>query len=335
MCESNSTPYGLRSLVECMSRATLLAHPDDIPGFLSTYTQKMLQFRDGRSNDTANVAFLYQEQWENNFFQEECKKAEVLKPSTEDFLSPTPSMSGESSHNLEKSMSSNAKEELPSSKPTQVPPELRVLSVSVPSTTEAKLSAWPLLPPAPQRAPLQKQQGKMLTKDRDSVYMCPLADCSYHNKKEDRNPVDGLGSIGISTASETENNLGLQKANIEPRSFKKHIPYRPKGGYIVDPELMPKRGRAAVSGRHASNVQTVVLENKICTNVSQMPPKTPMHAHLLMIHCACKRMHAPCSKWQLQSSGWHNITSQPNKEIQQARKGRNSSAVTPLLAPYY
>lgn len=57
-------PYGLKSLVECMSRAALLEQPDDIPGFLSKYVEEMMQFR-GRDElrDTKEVAFNFQEQW--------------------------------------------------------------------------------------------------------------------------------------------------------------------------------------------------------------------------------------------------------------------------------
>ncbi len=63
MSASNSTPYGVKSLLECMSRATLLAQPDDIPEFLSTHVDQMTHFRGEDSRDTKEVAFQYQEQW--------------------------------------------------------------------------------------------------------------------------------------------------------------------------------------------------------------------------------------------------------------------------------
>lgn len=63
MSASNFTPYGVKSLLECMSRATLLAQPDDIPEFLSTHVDKMTHVRDEESRDTKEVTFQYEEQW--------------------------------------------------------------------------------------------------------------------------------------------------------------------------------------------------------------------------------------------------------------------------------
>lgn len=63
MSAGNSTPYGVKSLLECMCRATLLAQPDDIPEFMSTYVDKMAHFRDEDSRDIKEVAYRYQEQW--------------------------------------------------------------------------------------------------------------------------------------------------------------------------------------------------------------------------------------------------------------------------------
>uniref|UniRef100_A0A8C4HTD5 RIIa domain-containing protein n=1 Tax=Dicentrarchus labrax TaxID=13489 RepID=A0A8C4HTD5_DICLA len=63
MSANNSTPYGVKSLLECISRATLLAEPDDIPQFLSTHVDEMTRVRDTELRDTKEVAFRYQEQW--------------------------------------------------------------------------------------------------------------------------------------------------------------------------------------------------------------------------------------------------------------------------------
>uniref|UniRef100_A0A3Q3WPZ4 RIIa domain-containing protein n=1 Tax=Mola mola TaxID=94237 RepID=A0A3Q3WPZ4_MOLML len=46
MSTSNSAPYGLKTLLECMSRAVLLAQPDDIAGFLSTHMEEMVRYRE-------------------------------------------------------------------------------------------------------------------------------------------------------------------------------------------------------------------------------------------------------------------------------------------------
>ena len=58
-----SLPYGMKSLLECMSRATLLTQPDDTPKFLSTHVNEMTHFSKEESRDIKDVAFRYQEQW--------------------------------------------------------------------------------------------------------------------------------------------------------------------------------------------------------------------------------------------------------------------------------
>ncbi|KAI9534888.1 hypothetical protein NQZ68_010274 [Dissostichus eleginoides] len=64
MCAHNFTPYGVKCLLECMTRATLLAQPDDIPEFLSTHVDEMRHHvRDDGSRDNKEVAFCYEEQW--------------------------------------------------------------------------------------------------------------------------------------------------------------------------------------------------------------------------------------------------------------------------------
>uniref|UniRef100_A0A671XA57 RIIa domain-containing protein n=1 Tax=Sparus aurata TaxID=8175 RepID=A0A671XA57_SPAAU len=64
MSNREPTPYGLKSLLECMSRAVLLKQPDDIPGFLSKFMEEMIQFRGGdEARDIKEVAFDYGEQW--------------------------------------------------------------------------------------------------------------------------------------------------------------------------------------------------------------------------------------------------------------------------------
>uniref|UniRef100_A0A3Q3CP25 RIIa domain-containing protein n=2 Tax=Haplochromini TaxID=319058 RepID=A0A3Q3CP25_HAPBU len=46
MDASNSTPHGLKSLLESLSRAALLAQPDDIPRFLCAHVENMIKFSD-------------------------------------------------------------------------------------------------------------------------------------------------------------------------------------------------------------------------------------------------------------------------------------------------
>lgn len=57
-------PYGLRSLVECINRATILSQPTDIPSFIVDYLTGLDNFR--RSQITADLrinCYLYQELW--------------------------------------------------------------------------------------------------------------------------------------------------------------------------------------------------------------------------------------------------------------------------------
>lgn len=64
MDASNSTPHGLKSLLESLSRAALLAQPDDIPRFLCAHVENMIKFSDDQQlKDIIEVIFRYQCQW--------------------------------------------------------------------------------------------------------------------------------------------------------------------------------------------------------------------------------------------------------------------------------
>lgn len=88
---------------------------------------------------------------------------------------------------------------------------------------------------------LQKGQGQKSTKE----YICSLADFHYHNKDTHSSPADqSLGSVSTDKGPTPQKDLGLQNLKAKPGPSVIQVPYRPKGGYIVDPELEPKRGRA-------------------------------------------------------------------------------------------
>ncbi|KAK2914519.1 hypothetical protein Q8A73_005113 [Channa argus] len=76
-------PYGLRSLKECIFRATLLSQPADIPNFLSEYMSELLLFRDSSHEiDPKLLSFNFQELYEKHFFRyltERNKTTEVKK----------------------------------------------------------------------------------------------------------------------------------------------------------------------------------------------------------------------------------------------------------------
>uniref|UniRef100_A0A4W6FIZ5 RIIa domain-containing protein n=1 Tax=Lates calcarifer TaxID=8187 RepID=A0A4W6FIZ5_LATCA len=57
-------PYGIKSLIECVSRATLIAQPGDIPNFLAEYLSELVSFRDSNhETNVKDVSFHYEELW--------------------------------------------------------------------------------------------------------------------------------------------------------------------------------------------------------------------------------------------------------------------------------
>lgn len=118
-----------------------------------------------------------------------------------------------------------------------------------PSTKEDQLhsrkqiqrpSVLPVLPTIHQK-PSKPFQGQKSTKE----YICSLADFHYHNKDTHSSPADqSLGSVSTDKGPTPQKDLSLQNLKAKPGPSVIQVPYRPKGGYIVDPELEPKRGRA-------------------------------------------------------------------------------------------
>lgn len=127
----------------------------------------------------------------------------------------------------------------------------QVSPVRVPSEEDTKLSlqsAWPVLPPIPQKAPLkvskQVKGKKPSKKPRYGEFVCRLSDCPHHNKPKDGCAVvTELEPVGTNTGPTVERDLGQQKSLAGPKKQDLKIPYRPKGGFITDPELMKKRTR--------------------------------------------------------------------------------------------
>lgn len=58
-----ATPYGVKTLLECMARAALMAQPDDISTFLTLYLRNMFRSRTEDGKDIKVVAFDYEEDW--------------------------------------------------------------------------------------------------------------------------------------------------------------------------------------------------------------------------------------------------------------------------------
>uniref|UniRef100_A0A8C4EYX5 RIIa domain-containing protein n=1 Tax=Dicentrarchus labrax TaxID=13489 RepID=A0A8C4EYX5_DICLA len=63
-------PYGLKSLMESISRATLLSQPTDIAEFLHQYLSELISFRRSHPETDPKVAsFDYQELWGTLLFK--------------------------------------------------------------------------------------------------------------------------------------------------------------------------------------------------------------------------------------------------------------------------
>ncbi|XP_047425451.1 uncharacterized protein LOC124996462 [Mugil cephalus] len=260
MSTATSLPYGSKSLLECRSREILLAQPDNVPRFLSMHLEKMIHSRDEQSTDPKEVAFKYEEQWENIFLLEKHKRTKSLKLSAKDLPSSTPSVSSTSSESVtvsapieekrktgsktlartasqEESVHPADKEErFPFSKPIQKE-----------ETKTSLLSPWPVIPPIPQKSPQQvpsQVQGQKSTKKCDIT--CRLSDCPYHVKQREMSPTV-KDPVRTSAGRTFIKDLGLQKSKAEPRPFQETVPYRPKGGHVVDRELEPIRQGAESS----------------------------------------------------------------------------------------
>ncbi|XP_031137388.1 titin-like [Sander lucioperca] len=77
-------PYGMKSIMECISRATLLSQPTDIPGFLLQYLSELISFRESFPEDDPKiVTFCYQEMWENKFLKTTVNPITTTKTSPE------------------------------------------------------------------------------------------------------------------------------------------------------------------------------------------------------------------------------------------------------------
>ncbi|XP_006796887.1 uncharacterized protein LOC102779948 [Neolamprologus brichardi] len=239
MDASNSTPHGLKSLLESLSRAALLAQPDDIPRFLCAHVENMIKFSDDQQlKDIIEVIFRYQCQWEKTFFKDKRSWTETPRPCSEKF--PISTSSAFSAFPVSSSPRKNSKSlvDAPSHHESVCP-----------STKEDQLhsrkqiqrpSVLPVLPTIRQK-PSKPFQGQNSTKE----YICSLADFHYHNKDTHSSPADqSLGSVSTNKGPTPQKDLGLQNLKAKPGPSVIQVPYRPKGGYIVDPELEPKRGRA-------------------------------------------------------------------------------------------
>lgn len=103
---------------------------------------------------------------------------------------------------------------------------------------------------------LQKAQVSKQVQGRKSFEMpsCCLTDCPYHNKPATMESKP----VRASTKSETKIDPQLQKSKAEPGWFGLPVSYRPKEGYVIDPELVPVRVRAGT----VANTECPALQQK-------------------------------------------------------------------------
>nr|XP_046231943.1 uncharacterized protein LOC124052079 [Scatophagus argus] len=407
---SNSTPYGVKSLLECMSRATLLAQPDDVPKFLSTHVDEMIHFRDEESRDTKEVAFQFQDQWENKFFGKEKKRTKTPKTAPEDSPSPTPSVSSTSSGSFvvsppcevrqrsrrvssvrvpgqDESVGLTAVGKSTASRLRPVPPTFKWsiearqassarvpsrhnsiglsvvktcpsttprpvlapckeqvktrpgLSVKDPSEKETKWalpSAQAELPPIPQKASPQQVQGRKSTKKRGSrTFICRLNDCPYHKKPQEEGAVDrDLETAEISTKPTAKSEAGQQKSLAVSKTFDLQLPYRPKGGFIIDPELAPKPTKRVT--HKTTGAESSLSKDTNSTDLSQVSLECYMHASHTSTSNVARSVHtmryrcgyAQGGELQPHSVGFCDITLQAESQHQYPAK--NSAAGDPI-----
>lgn len=229
-----------------------------------------------------------------------------------------------------------------------------VSTVKIPRQKETKPSlpsAWPVLPPIPQKAALQvskQAQGQKSTKRRvNGVFTCRLIDCPYHIKPKEGSAVDReWGPVRMSTGPAVNRHLGLQTLEAGPRSYEVRVPYKPKGGPIVDPELATKRTRPVkkrTTGAERNlliskkgiiyNRRDTVSEGTNSTNLSKVSLESSTYANLAHTVHVIRYSHIQVHRSDLQphSARLRNITTQPNLQSRHQRVAKSSTRSNPTI----
>lgn len=222
--------------------------------------------------------------------------------------SSLPPENGEKSPSMKspsQSVSSTVEKKFPSPKLSPIAPSpqkkiIRLSTVRSPSQKQAKTSvlwtARTVSPSVPRKASQVSKEGKgekSLKKQGCGEFICRLNNCPYHNaSKEGNSIVRQLSQVTTSTELTVKKTLPAQKSQEELTTVNIKVPYRPKGGYLADPELMPKRSvnRPVINVRNNSEsifnfirLETAelkpeaVIEGTNCTRKSKLPPqKSPL-----------------------------------------------------------
>uniref|UniRef100_A0A3Q3EY43 RIIa domain-containing protein n=1 Tax=Labrus bergylta TaxID=56723 RepID=A0A3Q3EY43_9LABR len=76
-------PHGLKSVMECISKAAILSQPTDIPVFLIQYLSELVRFRESQpETDPNDVSTIYQEEWSKLFLLNMKESKETTTTST-------------------------------------------------------------------------------------------------------------------------------------------------------------------------------------------------------------------------------------------------------------
>ncbi|XP_061669250.1 uncharacterized protein LOC133497051 isoform X2 [Syngnathoides biaculeatus] len=94
-------------------------------------------------------------------------------------------------------------------------------------------------PNSPQKAsPQKKPKVKKTPKTNSDNFTCSLEDCLYHKSKDQSDQDKKLEPARTAPAPTAHKYRGVKKPEVGPGS-EIRVPYRPKGGMIFDPELLP------------------------------------------------------------------------------------------------
>ncbi|XP_061910506.1 uncharacterized protein LOC133654277 [Entelurus aequoreus] len=289
MDSRNVLPYGIRSQLECISRAVLLSQPGDIPGFLEVHLAQMKQSAGEDLTDLKEVAFRYQEQWENDFLVRISKRGQMGETATVRLSTSSVALSKSltlfEADNLSIPLSVPY-EEIPLSATVDtygsVPRKKsqQALPVRIPSQKETKpvkkttvavqtqlpykapsqgtqirvcseytkderkglhtlKHPQPTLSPNSQKTSLHKKSRGKKSKIMSDSFNCSLEDCLYHKPKDQSDQDKKLEGVQTTTVPTVHRYRGVKKPEVGPGS-EIRVPYRPKGGMIFDPELLPQ-----------------------------------------------------------------------------------------------
>lgn len=208
----HSAPCGLKSILMCLSRATVLAEPEDTLEFLTSHAQRMLESRSDNSRDTDEAVFQYQVEWEKTSLPDIWEK---MNSGSRPVSSPPP-----------------APPPSPLTPPTSPPPPA-LLRSKLPC--EENVKPWQFRGFKKKKKPLpsisQKASAKNVKKEQKPTnrfclgdFICRLNDCPYHKHIEEPK------------STETAKTVKTRKAAIDP-----WLIYRAPSGYILDPELRRTR----------------------------------------------------------------------------------------------